>query len=993
MSIKGNLESFSLGEIFQSLSMNQHTGTLVVRDGESEKKIYFARGEISLLATGERETTKLGDYLIKNHFTTPENIQKALKFQKKTGKKLGEILLAAKIITKEQLAAALRYKIEEEIYELFLWEKADFEFLSNYMSPDLEDPLSKVTKLSLNANSLIMESLRRIDEWQRIHKVIPDFHIVFTKKNQHPNVIARADVPESHKKELALVDGLRSVDDILKVSRLNKFELCTLLYEFLRHGVVGRHKKEDYVRLAEKSLKHRPWKDARKFYLNALDMDPDDANLRLIFANLLKSKKEYDEAIDQFRKLAAYYTNLGQHAKAVTHLKLTLELDNRNMEVLDDLLRALENMDNLAEARVVADKLGRIAKQELDFHQAIEYYQKLITWEPENIEYYRELAECYRSLNQKEFAGRYYETIAEKLYAREEYEESAKMLKIVLSMDSSRKDLKARLAEAQRAQRRKDRILLRRLVAAIIALAVLFILFTAFDYVRSELSYRSYADRKANLLAEHNYSELKYALETARPWLPFLPLHRKIDDEKKDLAEKKRLYDQALEDLKKERDKNIAIGIGNAKNLLERGELQSAYSNLYTLWEQYPEQVENRSDVFFPMRLDSDPRGALAYLNGEPAGQTPCVIKYPPGRGNKVELKLDKFQTARVPVNFGEFQEEKVILVRAPLWRVDLGQRLSSDPLLSSMGVFAPLENGSLVALKTDTGEIMWMEKVTRQPAEKITAPTEAQNRYVFFGLGSGGCRSFRPPARPDEADFGGLGGAWASPVELPGSSGTVFLAGDSKGAFIRVFDGSRKGSALSFEGVVKQRPAASSTAVFFITDRDVLHGYSLLDEEFIFRIDDDATFNSPGAADESYFYVCTADGNCRAVDVTLRGSSWAWVTPMKGKASTVPVVFNRRVYATDDTGGIYCFDRDTGGVLWAKKPGGEFARGLAVGDEGLYAAGGEGLFVLDPGRGKVLWEFRAHADDKFLPFAGTADGKILLATEKGSLILLWEKK
>ena len=54
MTLKGNLKSFSLGEIFQSLSLNRHTGTLVVDTGKGDQEItryiYFAEGEITFLS-------------------------------------------------------------------------------------------------------------------------------------------------------------------------------------------------------------------------------------------------------------------------------------------------------------------------------------------------------------------------------------------------------------------------------------------------------------------------------------------------------------------------------------------------------------------------------------------------------------------------------------------------------------------------------------------------------------------------------------------------------------------------------------------------------------------------------------------------------------------------------------------------------------------------------------------------------------------------------
>ena len=54
MTLKGNLEVLNLSDIFQSLSQNKHTGTLVVSDGRRDKLIYFSEGEICLFSSDRR---------------------------------------------------------------------------------------------------------------------------------------------------------------------------------------------------------------------------------------------------------------------------------------------------------------------------------------------------------------------------------------------------------------------------------------------------------------------------------------------------------------------------------------------------------------------------------------------------------------------------------------------------------------------------------------------------------------------------------------------------------------------------------------------------------------------------------------------------------------------------------------------------------------------------------------------------------------------------
>ena len=82
MTLKGNLEVLNLSDIFQSLSLNQHTGTLRVTDGKREKLIYFAQGEITLLSSDKK--LKIGDMLVTANKLSQEDLEYALQQQKKT---------------------------------------------------------------------------------------------------------------------------------------------------------------------------------------------------------------------------------------------------------------------------------------------------------------------------------------------------------------------------------------------------------------------------------------------------------------------------------------------------------------------------------------------------------------------------------------------------------------------------------------------------------------------------------------------------------------------------------------------------------------------------------------------------------------------------------------------------------------------------------------------------------------------------------------------
>src|SRR6266850_5978177 len=106
--LKGDLSSFSLGEIFQSLAINNHTGTLKISSPQNQDKlIYFDNGEITLFSCGSPNLPRLGDVLLRKGSITREQLDEALVEQNQTKAILGEILLQEPFVTEKDLRAAL----------------------------------------------------------------------------------------------------------------------------------------------------------------------------------------------------------------------------------------------------------------------------------------------------------------------------------------------------------------------------------------------------------------------------------------------------------------------------------------------------------------------------------------------------------------------------------------------------------------------------------------------------------------------------------------------------------------------------------------------------------------------------------------------------------------------------------------------------------------------------------------------------------------------
>jgi tetratricopeptide (TPR) repeat protein len=219
MGIVGNLQTMQLEELLQWLSQSKKTGTLEIKDGSLEKKIFFKDGRILSSASNKPEEY-LGNFLVSHGLITEDQLTRAMEHQAKSRMMLGMILMNAGAISEEMLRRMLRLKAEEAIYDIFSWSAGEFQFLDDML------PESSMVPLSLDVTGIVMEGVQRVDEWRRIRALIPDGDAI-------PVQIAEYNfkhLDQGEKRILELVDDQRSVEDIRLSTHSAEFHVCRVLF-------------------------------------------------------------------------------------------------------------------------------------------------------------------------------------------------------------------------------------------------------------------------------------------------------------------------------------------------------------------------------------------------------------------------------------------------------------------------------------------------------------------------------------------------------------------------------------------------------------------------------------------------------------------------------------------------------------------------------------------------------------------------------------------
>jgi Domain of unknown function (DUF4388) len=261
MALEGTLRDFSLADIFQLIGLQRKTGVLTLRSSEDVVTISFLDGRVVAAdSLNKRLEDRLGQVILKTGMVGQDELDAALRTQMETLERLGHILLRNAVLSRDQLRRALEQQILQIIYRVFRWNDGDYHF-SQETSIDYDVEL--VTPMG--AESILMEGARMLDEWPIIEKAIPDRQAVLVATTPLERIeIAvepeldgleeldleppepRSAPPLSNRIRMSpleatvfrLLDGARSVEEVIRLSPYGEFETCKSLYTLLTRGLL-----------------------------------------------------------------------------------------------------------------------------------------------------------------------------------------------------------------------------------------------------------------------------------------------------------------------------------------------------------------------------------------------------------------------------------------------------------------------------------------------------------------------------------------------------------------------------------------------------------------------------------------------------------------------------------------------------------------------------------------------------------------------------------
>ncbi|MCK5324335.1 MAG: DUF4388 domain-containing protein, partial [Desulfobulbaceae bacterium] len=146
---------------------------------------------------------------------------------------LGKILLDKGYISLDELEKYNRKQVEEILYNMLLWKKGKFEY------KDAKLNLQRIVVTQLNPMKLILEASRRVDEMSILTEQITSDGLLFKISGK---VEKKEDVKlnDNERRILSLIDGSRTVRQVIDKSGYDEFAVYKILYSILSYGLIEK---------------------------------------------------------------------------------------------------------------------------------------------------------------------------------------------------------------------------------------------------------------------------------------------------------------------------------------------------------------------------------------------------------------------------------------------------------------------------------------------------------------------------------------------------------------------------------------------------------------------------------------------------------------------------------------------------------------------------------------------------------------------------------
>ena len=217
------LSAIPLPELLQLMRVRGGDTQVTIQATDRRVCITMRAGKIDFVqAEGLSRSYRLGSYLIRTGAIAEETLESFFAAGRAAGQPLGKALLGAGLITAEHLRTAVAVQNSELIYEVLRWSDAEAVVSVGGQLSELEVE----TGLGLTIEEVLVEGLRRVDEWQKMERDLPSMDALLEPNLVVINGFDLSKLSASERGVLTRFRGGATLREVLEESEEQSFELC-----------------------------------------------------------------------------------------------------------------------------------------------------------------------------------------------------------------------------------------------------------------------------------------------------------------------------------------------------------------------------------------------------------------------------------------------------------------------------------------------------------------------------------------------------------------------------------------------------------------------------------------------------------------------------------------------------------------------------------------------------------------------------------------------
>lgn len=231
MDANPNNKELFLANLLLKLHHDEMTGVVTVKDNRRALRVYLQRGHIVCAEGIDKETPLLREIGTKRNLSEAQ-VQELQSIREKDPQSLGRVLVEKKIITQAVWSKFLELKVKSVLAAAFDMDHAEVGF----SKANLDIP--PINFIDCNILQLLLDTLRGIEGLERLKARIPGDSTAFALSPESESLKAAIPLSPLEQRVLSMVDGQRTVQQIMKTAGLDPLSVYKNLYLLITFGLI-----------------------------------------------------------------------------------------------------------------------------------------------------------------------------------------------------------------------------------------------------------------------------------------------------------------------------------------------------------------------------------------------------------------------------------------------------------------------------------------------------------------------------------------------------------------------------------------------------------------------------------------------------------------------------------------------------------------------------------------------------------------------------------